>query len=586
MDIYTVANMMKAERKTIFDLDIKVTFYARVSTTREEQENSVEHQIEFFTNMIQDNSNWTFVEGYVDRVRGEKAENRENFMRMIEDGKNGMFDLVLTKEVSRFARNTIDSLTYTRELLRAGVGVFFQNDNICTVDTDSEFRLTIMSSMAADEVRKLSERVRWGHSQSIKNGRVLGNNRIFGYDKVDCRLIINEEEAKMVRLIFELYSTGDYSVRKIERELSRIGYKGRNGTAIHHNTISNIIQNPKYKGYYCGNKVKVVDHRTKEQVFLPKDEWVVFKDDTGEVVPAIVDECVWDKCNAIFSERSEAIRTRERSFKDRSVLTGKIICAVHNKPFWRTSFSNSRNTGHSTYQWICGDKKKNGTKACDTFAIMESDIYEILSDVFKNMLGNIDDYVSEFLDAYKSIKQPDSTKKRISTIESEISKEREKKDKLLELYMDGIINKEEFRDRNNEMGEKIVVLEKELFEITKDRRENDSIEESIKSIKKYLLDMYSDETNITNLQVDEMSKILLDSITVSPISDTAMRLDIKLALGNLSSAKYERLGAGKARSSAYIFLNIWAERRYKFWRNCVRYKSHGHEVALLVRVCT
>ncbi|MBR6337250.1 MAG: recombinase family protein, partial [Ruminococcus sp.] len=255
MDIYTAANKMKLERKTIFDLDIKVTFYARVSTTREEQENSVENQIMFFTDMIKNNPHWTYVEGYVDRVRGEAAENRANFMRMIDDGKAGVFDLVLTKEVSRFARNTIDSLTYTRELLRAGVGVFFQNDNICTIDTDSELRLTIMSSIAADEVRKLSERVRWGHKRAIESGNVLGNNRIYGYKKDDCHLVIDEEEAEMVRMIFELYSTGQYSSRKIERILFEKGYRGRNGTQIHHNTINGIIQNPKYKGYYCGNKV-------------------------------------------------------------------------------------------------------------------------------------------------------------------------------------------------------------------------------------------------------------------------------------------------------------------------------------------
>ena len=207
MDIYQIANQMKAERKTIFDIPMRVTFYARVSTTREEQENSIEKQIKFFTDMIQQNPNWTFVPGYVDRIRGEAAENRVNFMRMIEDGKAGLFDLVLTKEVSRFARNTIDSLTYTRDLLRAGVGVFFQNDNICTIDTDSELRLTIMSSIAADEVRKLSERVRWGHKRSIENGAVMGNSRIFGYDKKDCKLTVNESEAEMVRLIFELYST-------------------------------------------------------------------------------------------------------------------------------------------------------------------------------------------------------------------------------------------------------------------------------------------------------------------------------------------------------------------------------------------
>ena len=327
MDIYSAADLMKRERKTIFDLEINVTFYARVSTTRDEQENSIENQINFFTEMIKSNPNWNYIEGYVDRVRGEHAENRAEFMRMIEDGKAGRFDLVLTKEVSRFARNTIDSLTYTRDLLRAGVGVFFQNDNICTIDSDSEMRLTIMSSIAADEVRKLSERVRWGHKRSIESGNVMGNNRIFGYDKDDCKLVINEPEAEMVRMIFDLYSTGDMSVRKIERILYDKGYRGRNGTRIHHNTVSGIIQNPKYKGFYCGNKVRIVDYRTKEQRFLPKEEWVMYKDETGEVVPAIVSEEIWNKCNRIFETRSAAIKSREHSFKDTSVFTGNMVCS-------------------------------------------------------------------------------------------------------------------------------------------------------------------------------------------------------------------------------------------------------------------
>lgn len=353
---------MKAERKTIFDLEMRVTFYARVSTTREEQENSIENQIAFFTEMIKSNKNWTYVEGYVDRIRGEHAENRTSFMRMIEDGKAGFFDLVLTKEVSRFARNTIDSLTYTRNLLRAGVGVFFQNDNICTIDTDSELRLTIMSSIAADEVRKLSERVRWGHKRSIENGSVMGNSRIFGYDKNKCRLVINESEADMVRLIFELYSTGDYSARKVEEVLWEKGYRGRNGTRIHHNTISSIIQNPKYKGYFCGNKVTVTDYRTKEQRFLPQKDWIMYKDETGKTVPQIVSEEIWEKCNEIFAERSKAIKSRERSFKDKSVFTGKIWCSADNKPYWRTSYSNSASKGKPVYQWICSEKRKNGAK--------------------------------------------------------------------------------------------------------------------------------------------------------------------------------------------------------------------------------
>ena len=179
MDIYNVANQMKLERKTIFDLKIRVTFYARVSTTREEQENSIENQIMYFTNMIQTNPNWTYVEGYVDRIRGERAENRVQFMQMIEDGKSGKFDLILTKEVSRFARDTIDSLLYTRKLLEYDVCVYFTSDNIITASNDGELRLTIMSSMAQDEVRKLSERTKFGFKRSIEEGRVSGTDNIW-----------------------------------------------------------------------------------------------------------------------------------------------------------------------------------------------------------------------------------------------------------------------------------------------------------------------------------------------------------------------------------------------------------------------
>lgn len=285
-------------------------------------------------------------------------------MQMIEDGKSGMFDLILTKEVSRFARNIIDSLTYTRDLLRAGVGVFFQNDNICTIDTDSELRLTIMSSIAADEVRKLSERVKFGHKKAIDNGHVLGNNRIFGYHYENCKLTILEDEAEMVRLIFNLYSTGKYSVKKIEDVLYEKGYRGRAGTRIHHNTITNIIRNPKYKGFFCGNKVKIIDYRTKEQRFLPEEEWVMFKDEAGDIVPAIVDEELWEKCNAIMRERSKIVKDKGRSIKNKSPYTGLIYCTVYEKAYWRTSYSNSLQKGHEIYQWLCSEKRRHGTAHC------------------------------------------------------------------------------------------------------------------------------------------------------------------------------------------------------------------------------
>ena len=150
MDIYDIINRMRTERKQIEDFNLRVTYYARVSTTRDEQTMSIENQESHFREMISRNKNWQYVEGYADRIRGENAENRVQFQRMIQDAFDGKFDLILTKEVSRFARNTIDSLTYTRDLLKHGVGVFFLTDNICTIEPDSELRLTIMSSIAQD----------------------------------------------------------------------------------------------------------------------------------------------------------------------------------------------------------------------------------------------------------------------------------------------------------------------------------------------------------------------------------------------------------------------------------------------------
>ncbi|MBR3268170.1 MAG: recombinase family protein [Oscillospiraceae bacterium] len=552
MDIYSTANQMKMERKTIFDIPMRVTFYARVSTTREEQENSIENQISFFTNMIQKNENWTYVEGYVDRVRGESAENRTSFMRMIEDGKAGAFDLILTKEVSRFARNTVDSLTYTRDLLRAGVGVFFQNDNICTIDTDSELRLTIMSSIAADEVRKLSERVRWGHKRAIENGHVMGNNRIFGYDKQNCRLVINESEAEMVRMIFQLYSTGDYSSRKIERILFEKGYRGRNGTRIHHNTITGIIQNPKYKGCYCGNKVRIVDHRTREQRFLPEEEWVLYKDETGETVPAIVSEELWAKCNEIFRERSEAIKSREHSFKDKSVFTGKIWCKAHDKPYWRTSYSNSAAKGETVYQWICSEKKRFGAKSCASFSVTEADLYRMLSEHFQSVAGNIEQYVSDFMRIYRESNREAGMQKQINELKARLTKETAKREKLLDLCTDGIISKEEFRKRNDGANVLISQLEEEIHALEQKAEDTADCAKEMEKIETYFRTMYHPDRQMTKEEVDEMTKAIIDRIDVVPANEKTMKLEVKLKTDLYSEIMYLRTGARYARRSGGI----------------------------------
>ncbi|MBQ3003451.1 MAG: recombinase family protein, partial [Clostridia bacterium] len=215
MDIHSVREQLRM--RSIYDIPLRVTYYARVSSESDEQLNSLGNQITYYEELIKRNKAWPFGPGYIDEgLSGISTRKREDFNRMIADAKEDTFDLIITKEISRFARNTLDSIRYTRELLSNGVGVFFQNDNINTFDDDSELRLAIMSSIAQDELRKLSSRIKFGHQQAIKQKVVLGNSRLFGYRKDNKRLVIDEDEAIMVRELFEMYATGAYSMKQLE----------------------------------------------------------------------------------------------------------------------------------------------------------------------------------------------------------------------------------------------------------------------------------------------------------------------------------------------------------------------------------
>ena len=539
MDIYEIINRMRTERKQIEDFSLRVTYYARVSTTRDEQTMSIENQESHFREMIQRNTNWKYVEGYADRIRGENAENRVQFQRMIQDAYDGRFDLILTKEVSRFARNTIDSLTYTRDLLKHGVGVFFMTDNICTIEPDSELRLTIMSSIAQDEVRKLSERVKFGHRKAIENGRVIGNSRIFGYDKDNAKLVINEKEAEMVRLIFETYATGNYGLRDLEQILWDKGYRSRAGKLIHHNTIGGIIQNPKYKGWYCGNKVKITDYRTKQQKFLPPEEWVMFKDETGEIVPAIVSEELWDKANKIFAERSMKVKATDRSAKKTSPLSGKIVCGVHNAPFWRTSYSKELHRDAPIYEWICREKKKGKSADCPTTAVYEKELYKILSDMFIDLSENIDTYIEQFIALYENEDADKTVNRATDDLLKEIESIEAKKDKLLDLYTEDAITKSDFKSRNDRLNTELTRLRTRLSDMRKDTMSKNDMIKNVRNIRKaFDRELKTNDGKLDRQTVNDLSDMLIDTITVFPEEGSTMRIEVRLKLGMTEEREY------------------------------------------------
>ena len=544
MDIHEIRQKIKVS--SIYDIPIRVTFYARVSSEKDEQLNSLDNQISYYTDLIKSNKNWTYVDGYIDEgISGISTQKRENFHRMISDAKLGAFDLIITKEISRFARNTLDSIKFTRELLNDGVGVFFQNDNINTLDEDSELRLTIMSGIAQDELRKLSSRIKFGHQQAIKNKVVIGNSRIFGYVKDNKRLVIEPEEAKMVRELFELYSTDEYSMKQIEDLFWAKGYRNLNGNKIAHSTMSNIISNPKYKGYYCGNKVKVIDMFTKKQKFLEPDEWVMFKDETGEIVPAIVSEELWDKANAVLSRRSHDVKDRQNKCNHMNLLTGKLFCTHCGKPYYRRESKDK--SGKANSIWICSGKIKNGAASCPSFAIYESDIRPILLDVFNETAGEADKYIDEYIALYKTIANDSNTAKAIAELEKKIAFESKKKAKLLDYNINGDITDKDYIKMNKEAVKKIEAAEAEKAELENKLNSESEFKRHLDEIRTQLESAKRDaaEGLINTAFINKY----IDKIYVTADGNT-MSLNIKLFTGETCEKYLEKLRKRAAQTNS------------------------------------
>ena len=441
MDIHTLRQMMKT--KTIYDIKLRVTFYARVSSEKDEQLNSLDNQISYYRDFIKNNPNWEYVEGYIDEgISGMSTLKRENFHNMVKDAKDGKFDLVITKEITRFARNTLDSIQYTRDLLSYGVGVYFQNDNINTFDEDSELRLTIMSGIAQDELRKLSSRIKFGHQEAIKKNVVLGNSRIFGYRKDNKKLVIDEDEAIMVRELFELYATDQYSMKQIENLFWMKGYRNHNGNKISHSTMSNTISNPKYKGYYVGNKVKIVDMFTKKQKFLSPEEWVMFKDETGEIVPAIVSEELWERANEILKRRSKDVKQRQNLCNHPNLLTGKLVCTHCGRTYYRRDSKDKQ--GNINNKWVCSGKINNGSDSCPSFAIYESELIPLLYDVFCETSFDVQNIIDEYTEMYQKLESGTNSQKIIEAAKKRIELLNKKKSKMLEYNIEGKITDSDF----------------------------------------------------------------------------------------------------------------------------------------------
>ena len=532
MDIHDVRMLLKTQ--SIYNIPLRVTYYARVSSESDEQLNSLGNQISYYENLIKKNLCWTFVPGYIDEgLSGISTRKRENFNRMIDDAAEKKFDLVITKEISRFARNTLDSIQFTRKLLGYGVGVFFQNDNINTLDEDAELRLSIMSSIAQEELRKLSSRVKFGHQQAIKDKVVLGNSRIFGYQKDGGRLVIDERQAPMVRELFALYATGEYSMKQIETIFWEKGYRNYNGNKIAHTTMSNMISNPKYKGYYVGNKVKVIDMFTKQQKFLPPEEWVMFKDESGQIVPALVSEELWDRANEVLKRRSDDVKSRQGICNHANLMTGKLYCSCCGTPYYRRDSKDRK--GNKNSKWICSGKINNGADSCPSFAIYEEEIKPILFDVFRETEVNVSALMEEYVELYRSLDQDNNLGKEIEKQKQRLDIAQKKKSKLLEYNVTGQISDSEYLAMNKACAAEIKETEAQILELEQQMYSKEEFRKHMDAIRTTLEAARRDAQS--GIITAEFVSRYIDRILVTPEENDTLRLDIKIFTGE-STKKY------------------------------------------------
>lgn len=521
--------------RSFYDMPLRVTFYARVSTDQDEQINSLENQVQYYTELIQSKPNWKFVPGYVDEgISGGSTKKRDNFNRMIRDAKAGMFDFIITKEISRFSRSTLDSIRYTQELLDYNVGVFFQNDNINTLDTDSEFRLVIMAGVAQDEIRKLSERLKFGFRQAIKNGHVLGNDKLYGFDKKDCVLTVNEEEAEIIRIIFDLYGNQRLGTRTISKRLMELGYTSREGNAFNTLTIRHILENPKYKGWYCGNKSQSMDYRTKRNVLLDESEWVTYPDPS---IPAIVSEELWNRANVLYKRRREEMKSHSSglSFHNRYPYSTKIYCEEHGTTFHRQVIQTKKGQQEV---WQCKVYRSHGRAACSAPQIRSSDLDFILSDIFKELIRDKQKIIDSLVTVLTNIpKEVDYGKLRCQ-VENEMDDLERKKNRLLDLSIAGALTVEEFKERNDAFNVRILECHGKLTAIRQEEENQSSEELDIPAIRQAL-----DEALRFTGEIDTaLVATILDKVVVKKESTKdAIHLDIFLKLGSTYEAVYTPL---------------------------------------------
>lgn len=483
---------------------MNIAAYCRVSTDKEDQLNSLETQKEFFleyTKRTGDN----LIKLYADEgISGTKIKNRKEFQHMLADAEKGLFDMVVVKDISRFARNTVDLLQSVRKLKSLGIETQFLTANMTSMG-NSEFVLTIFGALAQEESANTSKRIKFGKKMNAEKGRVP--NIVFGYDKTIgdyFNLSINENEAMAIRQIFQWYTGEGYGGSKIANMLNERGIKTKRGNNWSQNAVCRILTNEIYTGKIINGKEEIADFLTGQRKEKDESEWLV----TIRPELRIIEDEVFDKAQDILKGRHDSFKITHERQSNKHLFSTLIKCKECGWSFRRTV----RQYKNTYVRWVCSGHNGKGADSCpNAVTVDEEELIQALQEYFQEILSKkkkvINYVIKEFQRVYKAKDENIEYEKQLNT---ELNRLRKSREKYMDMYTDDLISREELNEKIGGMRKEIERLENELKMVSYHLTKGEQLEAILNSTFKQLEDI-TDVHEMTNAQLKRLiNKIEVD----------------------------------------------------------------------------